>query len=165
MSRTSTWGLKLPLRSEKAGRSEKLLGFARSYFIMTRGSVSLSRATITRLPAFLNLKGIIFSSTLDLKYESYCMGRLCKLRHREKIREDIWKFISQEWHKSTFIWYAFCLYFNLLLKWQIVIIIFSSSKYDFWENRNYEFFKWPILNHWADFILLFKSRLRAGKMN
>ena len=34
----------LPLRSKKAGRFEKLLGFARSYSIVTRGSVSLSCA-------------------------------------------------------------------------------------------------------------------------
>ena len=34
--------LLLPLRSKKAGRSEKLLGFARSLFFVTRGSVSLS---------------------------------------------------------------------------------------------------------------------------
>ena len=33
------------LRSKKAGRFEKLLGFARSYSIVTRGSVSLSCAT------------------------------------------------------------------------------------------------------------------------
>ena len=36
---------KLPLRSKKAGRFEKLHGFARSHFIVTRGSVSLSCAT------------------------------------------------------------------------------------------------------------------------
>ena len=36
---------KLPFRSEKAGRCEKLLGFARSHSIVTRGSVSLSCAT------------------------------------------------------------------------------------------------------------------------
>ena len=35
----------LPLRSKKAGRYEKLLGFARSRSIVTRGSVSLSCAT------------------------------------------------------------------------------------------------------------------------
>ena len=35
----------LLLGSEKAGRFEKLLGFARSHFIVTRGSVSLSCAT------------------------------------------------------------------------------------------------------------------------
>ena len=34
-----------PFRSKKAGRFEKLLGFARSHFIATRGSVSLSCAT------------------------------------------------------------------------------------------------------------------------
>ena len=33
-----------PLRSKKAGRFAKLLGFARSYSIVTRGSVSLSCA-------------------------------------------------------------------------------------------------------------------------
>ena len=35
----------VPLRSKKAGRFEKLLGFARSHSIVTRYSVSLSRAT------------------------------------------------------------------------------------------------------------------------
>ena len=35
----------LPLKSRKPGRFKKLLDFARSHFIMTRGLVSLSRAT------------------------------------------------------------------------------------------------------------------------
>ena len=35
----------LPLRSKKAGIFEKLLGIARSHFIVTRGPVSLSCAT------------------------------------------------------------------------------------------------------------------------
>ena len=35
----------LPLRSKKAGRFEKLLGFARSHYTVTRGSVILSCAT------------------------------------------------------------------------------------------------------------------------
>ena len=36
---------RIPLISKKAGRFEKLLGFARSHSIVTRGSVSLSCAT------------------------------------------------------------------------------------------------------------------------
>ena len=36
---------KLPLRSKKAGRFEKPLSFARSHFIVTRDSLSPSRAT------------------------------------------------------------------------------------------------------------------------
>ena len=40
------------LRSKKAGRFEKLLGFARSYSIVTRGSVSLSCATSTHSSCF-----------------------------------------------------------------------------------------------------------------
>ena len=35
----------VPIRSEKAGRFEKLLGFARSHSNVTRGSASLSCAT------------------------------------------------------------------------------------------------------------------------
>ena len=35
----------VPLRSKKGGRFEKLVGFARSHSIVTRGSVSLSCAT------------------------------------------------------------------------------------------------------------------------
>ena len=35
----------LPLRSKKAGRFDKLLCFARSHFVVTGGSVSLSCAT------------------------------------------------------------------------------------------------------------------------
>ena len=45
--------LKIPFRSEKAGRFEKLLGFARSHSIVTRGSVRLSCAT-TPHPACLS---------------------------------------------------------------------------------------------------------------
>ena len=47
----------LPLKSRKAGRFEKLLGFARSHFSVTRGSV-LSRAPpYHTFPAFINLNG------------------------------------------------------------------------------------------------------------
>ena len=42
----------LSLRSKNAGRFEKLLGFARSHFIVTRGSVSLSCATTPHPPCF-----------------------------------------------------------------------------------------------------------------
>ena len=35
----------MQLRSKKAGRFEKLLGFAKSHSIVTRGSVNLSCAT------------------------------------------------------------------------------------------------------------------------
>ena len=50
--------VRLPLRSKKAGRFEKLLSFARSHSIVTRGSVSLSPAQPDHiLPAFLNLNG------------------------------------------------------------------------------------------------------------
>ena len=42
----------LPLRSEKSGRFERILGFARSHSIVTRGSVSLSYATTTHLTCF-----------------------------------------------------------------------------------------------------------------
>ena len=47
----------VPLRSKKAGRFEKLLGFARSHSIATRGSVCLSFPHHT-LPAFLNFNGM-----------------------------------------------------------------------------------------------------------
>ena len=39
------WFYSIPLTSKKAGRFEKLLGFARSHSIVTRGSMSLSCAT------------------------------------------------------------------------------------------------------------------------
>ena len=55
------------LRSEKAGRIEKLLGFARSHSITTRCSVSLSCATTSHLLAFLNLNGS------KKKYNSYTL--------------------------------------------------------------------------------------------
>ena len=42
----------VPLRSKKAGRFEKLLGIARSPFIVTRGPLSLSYATKTQIPLF-----------------------------------------------------------------------------------------------------------------
>ena len=42
----------LALRSKKAGRFEKLLGFARSHSIVTRGSVSLSCATTPHSSCF-----------------------------------------------------------------------------------------------------------------
>ena len=48
----------LPLEPRKARRLERLLCFARNHSIVTRGSVSLSCATISHLPAFLNLNGI-----------------------------------------------------------------------------------------------------------
>ena len=41
-----------PFRSKKAGRFEKLLGFSRSHFIVTRSSVSLSYATTPHLSCF-----------------------------------------------------------------------------------------------------------------
>ena len=43
----------IPLRSEKAGRLEKLLGCARSHSIVTRGSVSISYAT-TKHPSYFS---------------------------------------------------------------------------------------------------------------
>ena len=49
----------VPLRYKKAGWFEKLLGFAMSHSIVTRSSVSLSCATTSPLPAFLNLNGIL----------------------------------------------------------------------------------------------------------
>ena len=49
----------LTLRCKKAERFEKLLGFARSHFIVTRGSGILRLPPHDVLPAFLNLKGII----------------------------------------------------------------------------------------------------------
>ena len=45
----------VPSRSKKAGRFEKLLGFARSHSIVTRGSVS--RAPPHNTLTFLNLNG------------------------------------------------------------------------------------------------------------
>ena len=44
----------LPIRSKKAGNFEKLLGFARSHSIVTRGSVSLSCATTPHISCFSN---------------------------------------------------------------------------------------------------------------
>ena len=55
----------LRLRSKKAGRFETLLGFARSHFIVTRGSMSLSRATTLQPSCFSNLNGSIFFSLLS----------------------------------------------------------------------------------------------------
>ena len=43
----------LPLRSKKAGRFEKLLGFSRSPFFVTSGSLSLS-CTTTPHPSFFS---------------------------------------------------------------------------------------------------------------
>ena len=57
----------LSLRSKKAGRLKKLLGFARSHFIVPRGSVSLSCATT---PVFLNLDGTTVSHWLTLTVSS-----------------------------------------------------------------------------------------------
>ena len=52
---------RLAIRFKKAGRFEKLLGFVRSHFFMTRGLVMwLSHAPPHRtFPAFLNLYGRI----------------------------------------------------------------------------------------------------------
>ena len=55
----------IPLRSKKAGRFAKLLGFARSHSIVTRGSVSLSCASTPPLPDFLNLNGIKICSSIS----------------------------------------------------------------------------------------------------
>ena len=51
----------VPLTSKKGGRFEKLVGFARSHSIMTRGSASLSCASKNTLPTFLNLNGTNFA--------------------------------------------------------------------------------------------------------
>ena len=48
---------KQPLRSKKTGRYEELFGFARSHSIVTRDSVSRSRATTPDPSCFLNLNG------------------------------------------------------------------------------------------------------------
>ena len=57
------------------------------------------------------------------------MSYLCKLRRRKKVPKIFRRFISQERHKLILMWGVFCLYFNLLLKWQFD----SLSKYDFYE--------------------------------
>ena len=50
----------LPVRSKKAGRFEKLLGFARSHSIVTRGLVSVSCATTQHPSCFSKYQHIIF---------------------------------------------------------------------------------------------------------
>ena len=50
----------LPSRSKKAGRFEKLLGFARSPSIVIRGSVSLSCATIPHPSCFFLILRILY---------------------------------------------------------------------------------------------------------
>ena len=63
------------------------------------------------------------------------MSHLCKSRHRKKVLKNFRKFISQERHIRFLICSAYCLYFTLLFKWQLYLL----SKYDFSENRYYEF--------------------------
>ena len=52
----------IPLRYKKAGRFERLLGFARNHSIVTRGLVSRAPPHHT-LPAFLKLNGRINDSS------------------------------------------------------------------------------------------------------
>ena len=54
------------LPSKKAERFEKLLDFARSHSIVTRGSVSLSCATTPHPSVFLNLNGIKTSNFIPM---------------------------------------------------------------------------------------------------
>lgn len=58
---------KLPLRSTKAGRIDKLLGFAGNHYIVTLGSVSLMCATKSTLPTFLNLNASLSSKIICSK--------------------------------------------------------------------------------------------------
>ena len=55
--------------------------------------------------------------------------------YRLKCSQNFGKFISQEQHIRILIWSIYCLNFNLLFKWPLGL----WSKYDFDEDRNYEF--------------------------
>ena len=66
------------------------------------------------------------------------MSHRCKLRHRKKVLENFRKLISQEPHVRILISSAYCLYLDLLFKWQFrFIIMILISKYNFHE-KSYE---------------------------
>ena len=75
---------KKPSRSKKAGRFQKLLGFARSHSIMTRSSVSLSASLHHFLPAFLNLNGSSPPNVINGFdcYNEYVLSKLCILEEK-----------------------------------------------------------------------------------
>ena len=64
----------LPLGSKKAGRFEKLLGFARSHSIVTIGSVSLSCATTLHPSCLPNSNGIFLWDFLQSYNFSPCLS-------------------------------------------------------------------------------------------
>ena len=108
-------------------------------------------------PAFL------FSSSFDHKYESFRL-----ISHHKKVLENFRKFISQEPHIGLLIWNSYCLYFKLLFTWQSGTCS-TWSKYDLYNNRNYEnrylcslaTFRW--WNMFAECLLTIQFRLiQAG---
>ena len=73
----------LPLRSKKAGRFEKLLGFGRSHFIAARGSVSLSCATTPHSSCFSeSYRYFIFEIKIHY-FGKYCISA-SSFDHNEK---------------------------------------------------------------------------------
>ena len=116
-------------------------------------------------------------------YKLYSMIHFCRYRRRKKFLENFRKFISQERHIRILISSTYCLYFNLLFELQLD----SLSKYDFYENRSFEFlwinyesfhlcssvkFRWwnlfiksletSLFLYYGYIILNLKSRQRSG---